>query len=504
MDDKQADRIHVYGFIHEFLRNKALIYNIAVARIIEPPNVILQTDLTPSGVLYQGGPFLIDSSFTSAVNALLTNATFSKVTITRLTTTFTSDHVFLLRLTTRILVISDGYWGKTFLTLARMGISYTQVSTDQVMANPSMINQYTLIVLDSPGWYGNPSAHTPLHRSEINAIYNTIRADVAAGDEVMYTDAAMYDLNSTFPDYIKLGNPGETGSWKSLMHNPAIGKSVFDSDPTTSQYYNPGPNPNQVTIFTEGGIGNWVPNGVQPAHTGDVGVLLDTTNYGIPELPYAILAFYFPYGAGIVEGLALQPYEQLYPTYANYNGYYTVYQIYGNECLEGPSLLPDFSLTASPPSIIVSKTQTAIYQITVVSLGISGTLNLQVMGLPIGTRSTFALSGSILLGEGQLMRETLNVLTTKSTPPGNYNLTITGSSMLHFVPNSYPIAHNVDVGLVVTAPAGDFRITVSPSQLYVSPGIWANITFVLTIIELLPVNGNAIRSNLLGGIERDT
>jgi len=162
LDDKQVDRVHVYGFIHEFLRDNP---GSQVARIIEPPNVVLQTDLTPAGVLYQGGPFLIDASFTAAVNAMLANSTFSKVTITRLTTTFTSDRVFFVRQPTRILVISDGYWGKTFLTLSRMGISYTQISTDQAMANPSIVNQYTLIVLDSPGWYGNPSAYTPLHRS---------------------------------------------------------------------------------------------------------------------------------------------------------------------------------------------------------------------------------------------------------------------------------------------------------------------------------------------------
>ena len=204
MDDKQVDRIHVYGFIHEFLRDNP---GSAVARVIEPPDVTLQTDLTPAGVVYQGGPFLIDSSFTSAVNAMLVNATFSKVTITRLQVTFTSNSIFFVRQPTRILVISDGYWGKTFLTLGRMGISYTQVSTDQILADPSMINQYTLIVLDSPGWYGNPSAYTPLHRSEITAVYNTIQACVAAGNEVMYTDAAIFDLNSTFPGYIKLGNP---------------------------------------------------------------------------------------------------------------------------------------------------------------------------------------------------------------------------------------------------------------------------------------------------------
>jgi len=472
MDDKQADRVHVYGFIHEFLRNNP---GSKVARIIEPPNVVLQTDLTPAGVLYQGGPFLIDSSFTSAANAMLSNSTFSKVTITRLTTTFSSNQILFVTQPTRILVISDGYWGKTFLTLSRMGISYTQISTDQALANPSIVNQYTLIVLDSPGWYGNPSAYSPLHRSEITAVYNAIQARVAAGNEVMFTDAAIFDLNSTFSGYVRLGNPGETGSWKSVMHNPAVGSSSFVSE-FPSQYYNPGPNPNQVTIFTEEGVGNWVPNGVQAAHTGDVRILMDTTNYGIPKLPYSILAFYFPYGNGIVEGLALQPYEQLYPTYADYNGYYAVYQIYGNKFVEG--ITPDFSLTASPPTVTVLQTQTATYQVALTSISsFADTVNLQVSGLPAGAQAVFAPSGSVSLGLGQSATETLSVLTTSATPRGTYNLTITGTSTLP------QITHTAVVSLVVSgAPPPDFGMSVSPSTLTVATSQCGNLTITVNSI----------------------
>jgi hypothetical protein len=471
LDDKQADRVHVYGFIHEFLRNNP---GSQVARIIEPPNVVLQTDLTPAGVLYQGGPFLIDQSLTSAVNAMLSNSTFSKVTVTRLTTTFTSNRVFFVRNPTRILVISDGYWGKTFLTLSRMGISYTQISTDQALADPSIVNQFTLIVLDSPGWYGNPSAYSPLHRSEITAVYNAIQARVAAGNEVIYTDAAILDLNSTFPGYMKLGNAGETGSWLSTMHNPPEGGSGFDSE-FPSQYYNPGPNPNQVTIFTEEGVGNWVPNGVQAAHSGDVRILMDSTNYGIPKLPYSIFAFYFPYGNGIVEGLALQPYEQLYPTYADYNGYYAVYQIYGNKFVEGPQ--NSFSLTASPPSVTVQQTQTATYQVTLTSIGsFTGTVSLQVTGLPAGASAAFSPSGSVSLSQGQSVTESLSVLTTAATPLGSYNLTVSGTSTLPLITQS------ASVSLVVTLPPSNFGVAIYPSQLSVASGQCGNLTVTVNSI----------------------
>jgi len=478
MDDKQNDRVHVYGFIHEFLRDNP---GSQVSRIIEPPNVALQTDLTPAGVVYQGGPFLIDSSFMTDVNAMLMNSTFSKVTITQLTTTFTSNRVLLVTQATKILVISDGYWGKTYLTLQRMGISYTQISTDDALANPSIVNQYTLIVLDSPGWYGNPSAYSPLHRSQITAVYNAIQARVAAGNEVMYTDAAIFDLNSTFPGYVQLGNPGETGSWLGTMHNPSAGDSGFDSE-FPSQYYNPGPNPDAVTIFTEEGVGNWVPNGVQAAHTDDVRILMDTTNYGIPKLPYSILAFYFPYGNGIVEGLALQPYENLYPTYADYNGYYAIYQIYGNKFVEG--ITPDFSLSATPPVASVQQSQTASYQVTVTSeSSFSGTINLAVSGLPSGASAAFAPSASVSLGQGQSATESLSVLTASTTPVGSYNLTITGSSVSPLITHSVAVTLNVSPMITPPPPPPDFSITISPSHLYIDQGACGNFTIIVTSIN---------------------
>ena len=470
--------MHVYGLIHEFLR---LVSGSNVARVIEPPDVTMQTALTPNGALYQGGPFLIDASYLSGLTNLHNEKIFSQVTYTTLTTAFTSNSIFFIRQPTKILVISDGYWGKTFLTLTRMGINYTQVTTDQIMANPSLINQYSLIVLDSPGWYGIPDKFSTLKNQEIIAVYNTIEARVKAGNEVMFTDAALLDLNATFPGYIQLGNIGETGSWQSVMHNPAKGSNFNAEFP--SQYYGSGPNPNNVRIFTEEGAGYWVPTGVQPAHAQDVRILLDTTNFGTPTIPYAILAFYFPYGNGIVEGLALQPYQQLYPIYADYNGYYAVYQIYGDKFVEGPQ--NDFTVSATPPTQTISASQTASYQVTVTSVGsFSGTVNLQVTGLPSGSQAIFTPSGSVSLGMGQSVTETLNVLTSTTTPLGSYNLTITGSSTLPL------ITHSVSVGLVVMTPPSDFTITATPNPLIISQGACGNLTVTVTSIGKFnsPVN----------------
>ena len=222
MDSKQNDRVHVYGFIHEFLR---LTPDSRLARIIEPPDVTIQTALTPSGALYQGGPFLIDPGFTSQVNSLLSTPIFNGVTVTKLTAPFTSNNVDFITAPTKILVIF-GVFGRTDLTLTRMGINYTLIDPDALLDNPSIINQYSLIVVDCPGFYGNPSSYTPDRRAKIQTVYNTISTHVQAGNEVIFTDIALLDMNSTFPGYLNIG-PGGAGWFEGFVARSLAGFSVM-------------------------------------------------------------------------------------------------------------------------------------------------------------------------------------------------------------------------------------------------------------------------------------
>lgn len=461
MDNKQADRIRVYGFIHEFLRSRP---DAGLARIIEPPDVSMQTTLTPSGALYQGGPFLIEDKFLSAVNSLLSTSLFSKVTITRLAASFTSNKVFLVRQPTRILVIK-GVFGRTDVTLSKMGINYTIVDPSTVEANPTMLNQYSLIVVDCPGWYGNPSTYTPDRHAKIHTIYDTIRTHVEAGNEVIFTDIALKDLNSTFPGYIQLAS-GDSGSWASTIYNPPKGSSFSPEFP--SQYYNPGPSANSIKIFTEGG--GWVVSGVQPAHSSDVRILIDSSKFGVP-FRYAILGFYFQVGNGIVEGLAFHPQQQLYPTAADQNGYYAVYEIYGNKFVHGPQL--DFLLSATPTPQTVGQGGVATYSVSVTSVGsFSAPVNLQVSGLPAGSTGSFSPVRVTPL-EGGVISSTLTIPTSLSTPIASYNLTITGSS-------TFPqITHSIYVALVVNPAPADFMIDANPKKptpLNVSLGQCGKIT----------------------------
>ena len=465
MDNKQADRIHVYGFIHEFLR---LTPNALLARIIEPPDVSIQTTLTPSGAVYQGGPFLIDASLLSAVNALLATKPFTTVTITRLTAALTSDKVFFVRQPTRILVIR-GTFGRTDLTLNQMGINYTIIDPDKVVANPSIINQYSLIVVDCPGWYGNPNAFS--NPAAIQTVYATIRTHVQAGNEAIFTDIAMLDLNQTFPGYVNLA-PGGSGSWVSTVYNPPKGDNFPAEFP--SQYYNPGTSPNTVKIFTEGG--GWVVSSINPAHTSDVRILMDSTHFGVPYR-YAILGYYFQVGNGIVEGLAFHPQQQLYPLAADVNGYYAVYELYGNKFVHGPQL--DFLISATPTSQAIHQGLVASYSVTVTSIGsFSAPVALQMSSAPSGLSGTFS-PVAVIPPQGGVVGSTLTIPTSLSTPVGTYNLTITGSS-------TFPlISHSVQVQLNITQAPADFTIDAkpkAPTPLIVNPGQCGNITVSVTSI----------------------
>lgn len=338
------------------------------------------------------------------------------------------------------------------------------------MNNPSIINQYSLIVLDCPGWYGGPASYAPDRRDKIQTVYNTISSRVQAGNEVIFTDIALLDMNSTFPGYVNLATGG-SGTWDSTAYNPPKGGFAPEFP---SQYYNSGTNPNNIRLFTEGG--GWVVSSVQPAHQSDVRIIIDSNSFGVPYR-YAILGFYFQYGNGIVEGLAFHPYEQLYPTYSDENGYYATYEIYGNKFVHGPQL--DFLLNATPNMRTIAQGQATTYSVTVTSIGsFSAPVSLQVTGGP--PASSVGLSPTIVTpAQGATVGSTLMVQTTLSTPIGSYNLTVTGSSTLPTITRSINLVLNV-----VPAPS-DFTINAnpkSPTPLIVNTGKCGNISITIQSI----------------------
>jgi len=98
---------------------------------------------------------------------------------------------------------------------------------------------------------------------------------------------------------------------------------------------------------------------------------------------------------------------------------------------------PDFSISATPSSQIVVQTTSTSYSVAVSSLnGFSGTVSLNVSGLPSDATASF--SNPLVTGSGS---STLTVTPAMSTPPGTYTLTITGTSG--------GLSHSVNVTLTV-------------------------------------------------------
>ncbi len=292
-----------------------------------------------------------------------------------------------------------------------------------------------------------------------------------AGNEVIFTDIALKDLNQTFPGYIQLA-PGDSGSWVSTVYNPPKGSSFSPEFP--SQYYNAGTDPNTVKIYTESG--GWVVSGIQPAHASDVRIIMDSSQFGVPYR-YAILGFYFQIGNGIVEGLALHPQQELYPIAADVNGYYAVHEIYGDKFVHGPQT--DFIVSATPPTQIVAQGGVASYSVTVTSVGsFSSPVSLQVSGLPPGSSGGFS-PALVTPSEGGVAISTLTIPTSLSTPVGSYNLTITATSTLP------QITHTTTVTLTVTPAPADFTIDANPKNpnpLIVNLGQCGNITVTVNSI----------------------
>ena len=131
----------------------------------------------------------------------------------------------------------------------------------------------------------------------------------------------------------------------------------------------------------------------------------------------------------------------------------------------------DFAIAAAPSSPTVTAGSAATYTATVTALnGFTGTVTPALTGLPtaVGVAAfapaTVAVSGNT----------TLTIATLAAAPPGQYPLTITGTSG--------STSHAVTVTLVVTAPP-NFSVTVSPASVTVSRSATAAFTVTTAAIS---------------------
>jgi hypothetical protein len=125
----------------------------------------------------------------------------------------------------------------------------------------------------------------------------------------------------------------------------------------------------------------------------------------------------------------------------------------------------DYSLMLSPSSVTVKPGETANFQIVISysDPSYSGTtINVQVAGLGPGMNYQVIPSPP-----------TLRITTSQSTPPGAYNIILSGSAM--------GIVHQTSAVLVVEAAEQpfDFSMSASPNQQTITPG--GSTTYTITV-----------------------
>jgi len=118
-------------------------------------------------------------------------------------------------------------------------------------------------------------------------------------------------------------------------------------------------------------------------------------------------------------------------TYTTPGTYVTTFTVTDNAGITDPhpptrtiTVLPDFSLSASPASNSVSPGGSTPFSVTVTpGTGFSGSVSFGASGLPAGATASFNPASVSTSGSS-----TMTVSTTSSTPVGSYSLTITGTS----------------------------------------------------------------------------
>src|SRR5712692_7522949 len=144
------------------------------------------------------------------------------------------------------------------------------------------------------------------------------------------------------------------------------------------------------------------------------------------------------------------------------------------------SVVPDFSLSATPASRSVSPGGSTSYTATVApGSGFTGTVSFSVSGLPSGATATFNPTTVNTSGS-----TTMSVVTSSSTPTGSYPLTITGSSG--------GLSHTAPVTLVVAASSGGPSAISHVQQTFNSDPTGTTHTAFSATFGASTTSGNAI------------
>ncbi|MEO7803710.1 MAG: S8 family serine peptidase [Actinomycetota bacterium] len=126
---------------------------------------------------------------------------------------------------------------------------------------------------------------------------------------------------------------------------------------------------------------------------------------------------------------------------------------------------PDFTLSSAPASQSINQGQSANYTININRVGgFADSVTLSASGLPSG--STVSFNPNPTIASSTVM----TVSTTSSTPAGTYTITVSGTNGT--------LTRTTTVSLGVVVP--DFRLSVSPASVTVSPAASGNYSITIT------------------------
>jgi hypothetical protein len=157
------------------------------------------------------------------------------------------------------------------------------------------------------------------------------------------------------------------------------------------------------------------------------------------------------------------------PVSSSYGWYTRIGSLKFTGC--GAPAAADFAISASPASLTLKPGQSGNTTVTITPLnGFADSVALSITGCPGNATCTFNPS-SVSGGSGNSI---LSVVTTASTAPGTYILTITGKD------GSNGPTHSTSV--TVNVPAADFTISLSAASLTVKRGSSGNLTVNLVTV----------------------
>jgi len=150
----------------------------------------------------------------------------------------------------------------------------------------------------------------------------------------------------------------------------------------------------------------------------------------------------------------------------------------------------DFTLKVNPSFQSVLQGQSAIYQVTITSMGGFSSPVFLSLSVSATYEITFDSNPITPPPNGQ-STSTLRITTSPNTSLGNYTLVITGTAGT--------VVHSVAVTLKVSVPQ-DFTLSATPSQITITPGSEGYLTLTVSSVNGFNAEVSFIAKNLPDGL----